>query len=628
MEFVAPSLRLQVQLVFKIRNATQFQKCLNSINDPSSPEYGRYLNSTTLQPFLPTPGQKASVSDLLTRHGLIVTDGASPLVLNAKGNASAIMSAFAIRLAVYNYRNAAFFATDSDPQMPSNLASLVNGILGLENYTRVRPAESPCSGPYCPQGIQIGYSISTLISSGETGSGQKVAVVDLPGDPSSQIAIDTFDAQYGLPATTLDIVYPDGTPTSWDPGWASEAAMDIEAVHSVAPGATIVLAYDLCSLTICDPMNGVDYVAWNGLASVISNSWGYSCFTGACSDTQLPSSLVSSVDSRLAIDVALGVTILFASGDEGAKPDGTTFGTEFPASDPNVVAVGATNLVLNGCGATTCTGYGSESGATISGGGYSGYFSEPSWQTPTIGSTSAQCTTGHLNPTCRAVPDVAMLGYIPGFWVYSTVSGGACNTSKVGAWYRCAGTSLSTPLWAGFIAVALQVGGGGQFGNIAPLLYPLGAGTSYSTLFHDVTSGSNGYSAGTGWDAVTGWGSPIANNLASALSQAFDFRLSNSGSTLNLGGISVVQGSSGPITITISLVNGPTQTVSLSCSGAAGALPTGVSCSFNPASGSPSFTSTLTVFTTLSTPTGYYTIKVTGTAGALSRSTLFVLNVT
>ena len=511
---VNPTLQLYVELVFKIRNEAQFQKCLDSIDAPSSPEYRRYLNSTTLQPFLPTPGQKASVFNLLTRAGLIVTDGASPLVLEVEGNAKEIMSAFAIRLSVYSYGSSSFFATDTDPRMPSNLASLVNGILGLENYTRTKPAESPCNGPYCPQGIQMGYSISTLISSGETGSGQKVAVVDMPGDPNSQTAINTFDSQYGLTATTLNIVYPDGIPNSWDPTWASEAVMDIEAVHSVAPGATIVLAYPTG-----DILDGVDYVTSHGLASVISNSWDYSCVSSAsCSDTQLPPSLVSSADSRLALDAAQGETILFASGDEGSQPDGSTTGTEFPASDPNVLAVGATNLALNGCGTTTCTGYGSETGAFISGGGYSGYFSEPSWQTSTIGSTSAQCTTDHLNPTCRAVPDVAMLGDNPGIWVYSTASD-KCNSGGDSAgWFACSGTSLSTPLWAGFIGIALQVGGGGQFGNIAPSLYSLGASTSYSTLFHDVTVGFNGYSARTGWDPVTGWGSPIANNLASALS--------------------------------------------------------------------------------------------------------------
>ena len=66
--------------------------------------------------------------------------------------------------------------------------------------------------------------------------------------------------------------------------------------------------------------------------------------------------------------------MLFASGDGGARPDGTVWGTEFPASDPNVLAVGGTNLALSGCDYLTCSGYASETGASIGGGGYSGYF--------------------------------------------------------------------------------------------------------------------------------------------------------------------------------------------------------------------------------------------------------------
>jgi len=54
-------------------------------------------------------------------------------------------------------------------------------------------------------------------------------------------------------------------------------------------------------------------------------------------------------------------------------------------------------------------------------------------------------------------------------------------------------------------------------GNIGPAIYQIGSGPSYSSTFHDVITGSNGYSTGIGWDAVTGWGSPIANQLAPIL---------------------------------------------------------------------------------------------------------------
>ena len=107
----------------------------------------------------------------------------------------------------------------------------------------------------------------------------------------------------------------------------------------------------------------------------------------------------------------------------------------------------------------------------------------------------------------------------PGIWVYSTLSDrcGRPGGTMANQWFGCSGTSLSTPLWAGFLAITIQIRGGAQLGNVNPKLYQLANGTSYSTLFHDITSGSNGaYSASTGWDPVTGWGSPQANNLAFA----------------------------------------------------------------------------------------------------------------
>jgi len=391
--------------------------------------------------------------------------------------------------------NAKFYAAESDPRLPENLAVLVSGIMGLENYTSARPASSPvCTGPYCPQGIQIGYGLNNLYTSGYNGAGVNVAIVVLPGDPSLQNSFDTFNAQFHLSPLTVATLYPDGVPTYYSPIWGLETALDVEAAHAVAPGAGITV---LCgSSPADDPINLIDYAAFNHIAPIISNSWLYACGSGPCSDDQLPPAFVTSVDSRLAVDAAQGTTIVFASGDYGAIPDGNHFGATFPGSDPYVLAVGATNLALTGCNATSCSGYGSETGATISGGGYSGRFAEPFWQLSTIGARPG-----------RAVPDISMLGSSPGFWTYSTSAG----------WFTGSGTSLSTPLLAGYLAIATQMRGGNGFGNITPRLYGLASDPTYPTLFHDITVGSNGYPAGVGWDPVTGWGSPTSA-LAAALS--------------------------------------------------------------------------------------------------------------
>ena len=524
---------IHLNILLHMRHHAQFEKCLASINDQNSPNYRHFLNSTTIMPYMPTYGHRTSIVSFLASNGFKVEYTSSPLVIKASAPVSTVENAFGVQINVYqvpinkkiNYKEyqsmihangygRPFYAADSKPRLPSNILTLVNSIQGLDNYTRAKPLESPCSGPYCPQGIQSGYQFSPLYSSGLDGSGQNVAIVDCAGDPNPQSAINTYDIQYGLPPTTLKIFYPDGNPSSYDPSWASESMMDVEAVHTVSPGATIDLIYDDCNSG--SPMNGIDYVATNHIASIVSNSWGFSCSSGACSDAHLSSSLVSSSDNRLELDAAQGLTILFASGDDGATPDGTNLGTDFPASDPDVLSVGATNLVLTGCGDKTCARYGSETGAQISGGGYSNYFAEPSWQKTALGTKSG-----------RAVPDVSMLGYAPSFWVYSTNSD-KCGTSIIATsgWFGCAGTSLSAPLWAGYIAIMKQSAGAASLGNVAPLLYGLYNTTSYSCSFHDIVAGNNimnggglqsGYLATRGWDPVSGLGSPIANNLTSVI---------------------------------------------------------------------------------------------------------------
>ena len=97
-----------------------------------------------------------------------------------------------------------------------------------------------------------------------------------------------------------------------------------------------------------------------------------------------------------------------------------------------------------------------------------------------------------------------------------------------------------------------------------------------------------------------------------------DFELDSSAA------ISASQGSSGSNTLTATRTNGTSFSVSLSCTSG---LPAGASCSFSPASSPLNFTSTLTIATNSTTPTGGFTITVTGTGGGLTRVTRFLLTV-
>jgi len=86
------------------------------------------------------------------------------------------------------------------------------------------------------------------------------------------------------------------------------------------------------------------------------------------------------------------------------------------------------------------------------------------------------------------------------------------------------------------------------------------------------------------------------------------------------GSVSVVQGSSGPSTITVGSLAGFNSAVSLSASG----LPSGVTASFSPASVTPpangSATSTLTLTASAVAATGTFAVTVTGTSGSTTHS--------
>jgi kumamolisin len=196
----------------------------------------------------------------------------------------------------------------------------------------------------------------------------------------------------------------------------------------------------------------------------------------------------------------MGVTVLAASGDNGAS-DGSTSGTptvDFPAGSPYVVGCGGTKLTLSGNSISSEQAWNELSaneGAT--GGGVSEVFALPSYQ------QAANVPKARNGFVGRGVPDVAGDA--------DPVTG--CNVVVDGQPAVIGGTSAVAPLWAGLLALINQ-SLGTSVGYVSPLLYS----TSVEPSFRDITSGSNGsYSAGPGWDACTGLGSPNGAALLKAL---------------------------------------------------------------------------------------------------------------
>jgi hypothetical protein len=161
-------------------------------------------------------------------------------------------------------------------------------------------------------------------------------------------------------------------------------------------------------------------------------------------------------------------------------------------------------------------------------------------------------------------------------------------------------------MWAGYLALVNQqavADGKPTLGFINPALYDIGLSSSYDADFHDITSGSNGYPATTGYDLATGWGSPNGSGLISGLLKHINtpgFGLTASPTT-----VSVVQGGSGTSTITSTVTNGFDSGISLSATG----QPTGVTVTFSPTSITGAGTSTMTIAVGASTAIGTYSIQ-------------------
>ena len=429
-------------------------------------------------------------------------------------------------------------------------------------HSMLRVHRAATSGPTGLSPTQI-RAVYNLPSTGGTGT---IAIIDAYDDPTVQNDLSVFSSQFSLPAvnSTNFEKHMMASTISTDGGWALEISLDVQWAHAIAPNAKILLV-EARSSSLTDLLAAVDYARNRSDVVAISMSWGASEF-----------STESAYDSYFTSNY--GATFFASSGDNGA-------GVIWPSASPNVVAVGGTTLTFSGGSLA------SETAWSGSGGGLSAYEAEPSYQT-TYGVPGANGK--------RAVPDVSYdADPNSGVSVYdSTPYSGATG------WWQVGGTSAGAPQWAAIQSLGLSASNNN--------FYQDAKSASYPSYFRDITSGSNGYPATTGYDLVTGLGSPLTTNYAPVTTP--DFSISASPGTQT-----VVQGGSANYSIVITSLNGFTGAVNLSVSG----LPTGGNGTFNPNPTTSS--SSLSIMTSTSTPAGTYSLTITGISGNLTRTTSVTL---
>src|SRR5882757_673336 len=216
---------------------------------------------------------------------------------------------------------------------------------GLFTCQLVGLRASDCIDPY---EMRRAYQVDSLIAAGYDGTGQTIVILDAFDNPNLVAQVATFNAFYGLPATQLTKVAPDGL-TPFDQtnanmlGWAEEISLDVEWAHAMAPGAKIVLVLAK-SNNDADIASALNYAVTNNLGNVISMSFGENESCLAPADQ-------ASYHNSFAAATAKHITLIASSADQGAALntcDGSSWvkAVSSPASDPLDTGVGGTELTV------------------------------------------------------------------------------------------------------------------------------------------------------------------------------------------------------------------------------------------------------------------------------------------
>ncbi len=355
----------------------------------------------------------------------------------------------------------------------------------------VEVCERPTAAEGCyglrPQDLHSAYGLPTTAPSKQT-----IALVDAYDDPAAEMDLKAYDEEFHLPAcTTANGCFTKvnekgqaGPLPESEGGWSVEISLDIEIAHAICQNCHILLVE--ANETSYINLEAAEETAAKMGATEISNSWAGG----------EPAAASTAFDHH-------GIVIAAASGDYGyldwQSQNLDARGTVgWPASSPDVVAVGGTRLSLTSEGAWAGETVWNGDGAT--GSGCSEHYEAPAWQRELPNWSAVGCESK------RAVADVsADADPYTGVAFYDS----ATIVEKKGGgngpidWGTVGGTSLATPLIASVVALA---GGSGGVEYAAKTLYENRVKSPAS--LHDINSGSDGeclkvFNYGTGLSGCT-----------------------------------------------------------------------------------------------------------------------------
>jgi subtilase family serine protease len=489
---------MHFDVVLALRHAPELKNFLDSIYDPTSGNYHQYVTPKEFtERFGPSQEDWDAVVKFAQESGFKVIGGSRDAMdIQLRGTVAQVEKAFHVQMGIYQHptENRTFFAPDREPSV--DLPFQLWHVTGLDNYSLPRPLVVRTQGDgkqgplattgSCPGASFCGSDMRAAYYGGSalTGAGQNIGLLEYAGFDIADVNTYYTNAKQTR-AFAVTGVSTDGSSVNCLASQGcddTEQTLDITQAGGMAPNVTTVYVFvsDNSDTALLGSMSTSSPLPLN-----LSSSWTWSPADPSTDDPYF---------QKMG---AQGQSFFQATGDSGAYRGSAPW----PANSAFVTGVGGTDLETQSAAGP----WKSETAWADGGGGWGTNVTIPSWQEGILASCSA------CSKTDRNGPDVSANA---NFTFYVCADQDGCTANDYG------GTSFAAPMWAGYLALANQQAastGAAAPGFINPAVYTIGLGSGYGTSFHDITSGSNGFSATTGYDLATGWGSPNGAGLINAL---------------------------------------------------------------------------------------------------------------
>src|SRR5215472_13930160 len=343
------------------------QQFISELDTQDSPNFHRWINP---QQFGATFG--VSQQDLATITGWLESHGfrinvvyPSRLVVDFSGTAGQVRSVFHTEIHNLEIRGEKHIANMSDPQISAALAPAVVGIVSLHDFRphtmhqmrRPRPAftfGSLFGDTYAvvPADLATIYNLNLLLSSGYSGQGQTIALIE-DTDLFSTSDWDTFRSTLGLSTytsgslTTLYPAPPSGVNNCSAPGVVAptdaEAILDAEWASAAAPNAAIEMVVCGDTTTTFGGLIAIQNLvnADTPPPAVMSVSYG------EC-ETVNGEAANAAYNSAYQQAVSEGVSVFVAAGDSGAAGCDNNASEATHGIVPNALASTPYNVAVGG----------------------------------------------------------------------------------------------------------------------------------------------------------------------------------------------------------------------------------------------------------------------------------------